>query len=279
LAGKPETLRAVRHYLILVAGQQNRLIGDSALEELLDQYAGVLRTLDSTKFSTAEDEYSGVFLPIAYDEYWSAKYKIMHVGRESSGWNTDNKKHTLGRIFRANESGTTRCIVNESVSRYRKQLETSADGKIKTKSASRFMQYFFKLSKELSIPSNAIIHANLFAWDYKKKSPRTRPEAELEAIISASIKLLAVQIQYFKPDFIVFSTGYAGIDAIIKRLFTDHLGGYKTTESVIKHKLWQFEGGQATCFRIAHPRATRGHSEYREQVIQRIKMSPKSNTN
>ena len=40
---------------------------------------------------------------------------------------------------------------------------------------------------------------------------------------------------------------------------------------MISAKYWEFEAGNATCFRIAHPRATHGHGDFRDQVIQKIK--------
>jgi hypothetical protein len=42
-----------------------------------------------------------------------------------------------------------------------------------------------------------------------------------------------------------------------------NFSGYKNRE-VISGKYWEFEAGNATCFRIAHPRATHGHGEFRD---------------
>ena len=242
------------------------------MEKLLDQYEFVIKRLERTNFQISDDKYSGAFLPIAFDEYWEAKVKVLHVGRETAGWNTDNNKNTLNRIFEANESGSTRSIVDEAVDRYKKHLEINLDGKIKTKTNSRFKQYFFKIAKDLSISPKSLIYANLFAWDYDKKSPLARPKKEIDAVASVSKELLAIQIRHFKPDFIIFSTGFDGIDPIIKELFATHFDGWKNTVPVMPRKIWEFKAGGATCFRIAHPRATWGHSEYREMVIQRIKL-------
>ncbi|MBG0750822.1 hypothetical protein Q7O_000555 [Pectobacterium carotovorum subsp. carotovorum PCCS1] len=115
----------------------------------------------------------------------------------------------------------------------------------------------------------AIVYANLLAWDYDRLTPLTRPENEVQEVISASLKLLATQIRYLEPDFIIFASGAQRTDYIIKQLLTG-LGGYETS-SVIPGKLWEFKVGNSICFRIAHPRAMRGHQEFRGMVMKRIK--------
>ena len=72
-----------------------------------------------------------------------------------------------------------------------------------------------------------MIYANVFAWDYDKKSPLNRPPAEFEKIKHISIQLLEAQIRYFKPVYIVFATGYR-VDNVIKELFNTHFNGYRT---------------------------------------------------
>lgn len=243
------------------------------METLLIDYERVLKGLSPEDFPAGEDKYSGVFLPVAFDEYRNAPCKVMHVGRETSGWNTKPNKHTLARIFAKNATGCTHDIVAEAVSRYEDHLKTTPAGKIITTSTSKFRQYFFRIAKELGVSPKAVIYANLFAWDYAGKSPLTRPPAELAAITKASIELLAIQIISFKPNYIIFSTGFRGVDTIIKKLFDDHLGGYTVTKKVEKHRLWEFEGRGAICYRIAHPRATHGHGEFRDEVIRRIKIA------
>lgn len=130
--------------------------------------------------------------------------------------------------------------------------------------------FVFRLAKELNVDPKSIIYANVFAWDYNKKSPITRPKNELEEITSISKELLAIQIKHFKPDVVIFAAGFSGIDSVIKQLFNEKFGGYRNTE-VISRKFWEFEAANAICFRIAHPRATHGHGEFRDKVIHRIK--------
>jgi len=229
----------------------NRGVG---LKNLDQQYESILKRIK--RFECDTDKYSGVFLPVPTDNYWASKTRVMLVGRETAGWNTDNKKNTLNRIFEKNEAGETKVIVEEAISRSR----------------SKFKQFHFTLADGLSISPEAIVHCNIFAWDYDKKSPVNRPTKELEVITSVSKELLAAQIKAFTPHFIVFATGYAGITQIIKDLFNKYFGGYKTDEDLtLPKKLWEFYGGGSRCFRIAHPRALHGHQVYREQVIERIK--------
>jgi hypothetical protein len=243
---------------------------DQTLQDLSNQYSQVLGRLRRSDFPDMDDRYSGVFLPFAFDEYRTADFRVMHVGRETSGWNTETGKNTLARIFTANETRTTADIVKEAESRYRQHLDIKPDGTVKTTSRSRFKQYFFRLARELALPPKSIIYANLFAWDYAGRSPLERPADELTAISAVSLELLALQIKFFEPHAIVFSTGYAGIDGMIKTLFNQHFAGHRTVMAK-RHKLWEFEVNDMACFRIAHPRAAQGHGEYRTEVINRLK--------
>lgn len=238
---------------------------------LIDEYMRILEGLNSQPFDFSEDHYSGVFLPVPFEEYWESHPRVMLVGRETAGWNTNNGKNTISRIVRANLARETRDIVAEAVDRYRNHLNVKPDGKIVTRSRSSFKQYFFRLAKEFNRNPKSIVYSNLFAWDYKKGSPRQRPEQELAEVVMISSQLLAAQIRNLRPHFIIFATGYEGIDPVIRQLFNKHFDGYVNTAPVIPKKLWEFQAAGATCFRIAHPRATHGHGEFRQEVIERIR--------
>lgn len=244
------------------------------MDALKQEYARILQGLQIDRFNLDQDKYSGVFLPDPFDEYWTAKTKVMLVGRETAGWNTDTKppKNTIKRA--AGLAGVSASeVVNESFRRYRKHFELKG-GKVVDTSRSRFMQYYFRLARELGLDPRALIYANLFAWDYDKKSPKNRPASEFNEIVSTSQQLLAAQIRRFKPDFIVFASGIKGADEPIRSLFNDHFGGYLTAkDKLVPGKLWEFEAASATCYRIAHPRAGYGHAEFRDQVIERIRAS------
>ncbi|MDR9423652.1 MAG: hypothetical protein RI567_00015 [Marinobacter sp.] len=240
------------------------------MKSLTTNYEKILADLNPDPFDLENDKYSGVFLPVPFEEYWESHPKVMLVGRETAGWNTDNGKNTIHRVLNANEFGGIEQIVKDATRRYLNHLEYRSDGRVKTTTPHSFKQYFFKLARELGVDPKGIIYANLFAWDYNKTTPFDRPKYELDEIISISNQLLAAQIKHLKPDFIIFAAGNKGKDSIIRRLFNDHFEGYKTT-SVIPGKLWEFNAGGSTCFRIAHPRATHGHQGFREEVISRIK--------
>ncbi|MBN3172521.1 hypothetical protein H4F69_03000 [Pectobacterium brasiliense] len=235
------------------------------METLVKSYIQILKELNVRSFNLQEDKYSGVFLPVPSDEYWRSTVKIMLVGRETSGWNTLTGNNTISRILGLIPNVTTEQAIEEAIARYWQHLTET----LNLKSRSRFIQYHFRLASELNMAPQAILYANLLAWDYDRLTPLTRPENEVQEVISASLKLLATQIRYLEPDFIIFASGARRTDYIIKQLLTG-LGGYETS-SVIPGKLWEFKVGNTICFRIAHPRAMRGHQEFRGMVIKRIK--------
>lgn len=240
------------------------------MDTLIRDYSSILNGININPLTIEDDKYSGVFLPVPFEEYWKSEIKIMLVGRETAGWNTNNQKNSIKRIVRFRENGNLSEVICESICRYRKHL-IGSNGQVSTKSRSRFKQYYFRLAKELNVDPKAIVYSNIFAWDYNKKSPRTRPSHELREITAISQKLLASQIKHLKPDFVIFATGFVGIDQIIRDLFKENFDGHENTAPVIPLKLWEFKAAGANCFRIAHPRATHGHAEYRDMVIQRIK--------
>lgn len=241
------------------------------MKSLLNKYISILSKINISSFNLNEDKYSGVFLPVPFDEYWDSKIKIMLVGRETAGWNTGNHKNSIKRVADFAKNDKVSELVFEATERYKKHLLINVNGGVITKSKSRFKQYFFRLAKELDVNPKSIVYSNLFAWDYNKKTPLKRPKNEVEEIISISKELLAAQIEYLKPDVIIFSAGVVRIDPVIKQLFNEKFDFYRTTQPVISGKYWEFEAADATCFRIAHPRATHGHREFRDKVIQRVK--------
>ncbi|EHP0861483.1 hypothetical protein KNZ39_003036 [Escherichia coli] len=240
------------------------------METLLKEYTQILQGLNARSFNLKEDKYSGVFLPVPFDEYWHSPVKIMLVGRETAGWNTRNGKNTMLRALGIIPGVTADQVVKEAIVRYQQHLAVKNDGTPNLKSRSRFTQYHFRLARKLEIPPQAIVYANLLAWDYDRLTPLIRPENEVQEVISASLKLLTAQIKHLAPNFIIFASGVRRTDYILKRLLTEYLDGYETL-SVTPGRLWEFKAGNAICFRIAHPRAMRGHQKYRDEVIERIK--------
>lgn len=241
--------------------------------ELKQKYLEILRTVTEEDFTFSDDKYSGVFLPFHFDGFQAAPHRIMVVGRETAGWNSKNRKNTLSHIIKNNLNNSLDSVIDEAESRYSWHLKDSPSGTVKTKHTSHFQRYYYKIALELGLKPEAMIYGNLFAWDYNGVSPLTRPNVELSKIVDISIALLAEQIKFFKPNFIIFATGCNKIDSIIKRLFNESFQGY-TTESVDPKKLWEFNAANALCFRVAHPRAlSKDHVDSRMKVISRIKES------
>ena len=235
---------------------------------LIQQYINILSSVTDPDFIFCDDKYSGIFLPIHFDAYETTQPKVMVIGRETAGWNTNNKKNTIQRIVEKNKAGFLNDIIEEAFARYDWHLKTGPSGYIKKKHQSHFKRYYQKISQKLGIVQDGMIYANLLAWDYDKKSPLNRPPAEFRKIKHISIQLLEAQIRFFKPEYIVFATGYR-VDNVIKELFNTHFNGYRTTKPTPK-KFCQFEAANATCFRIAHPRVQNGNAAYRDKVISTI---------
>ncbi|MEH6540887.1 hypothetical protein [Halopseudomonas sp.] len=253
------------------------------MDALKQEYARILQGLQIDKFNLDEDEYSGVFLPEPFDEYWAAKTKVMLVGREAGGWYTDTKPPQC-TIKRAAGLGGVPVseVVDESLGRYRNHFELQGDKVVDT-SRSRFMQYYSLLARGLGLDSRALIYASLLAWDYDKRDPSNRPSTEYNEVVSVSQELLAAQIRHFSPDFIVFATGKLKAACwIIRHLFDDHLGGYQLAkENLVRGNHWEyevrgyrreFEAAGATCYHISHPRAGSWHAQL-DPLVSRIKAS------
>ena len=177
----------------------------STKKDLIEKYARILQSVDKNVFAQLQEDdknaYSGVFLPIPFDAYYTNSPRIMVVGRETASWNTKNKKNKITRIINAIDGkgvDTLENIIGEALTRYQKHLDPHAiDVNIKKPSPgrSRFKQFYFRLAKEFHPSPKALIYANLFAWDYNGKSPRYRPKQELEEVTRLSCMLLAAQIE------------------------------------------------------------------------------------
>ena len=85
------------------------------MERLLDAYKRILQEVDAQSFNLNEDKYSGVFLPVPFEEYWHSPVKIMLVGRETAGWNTLNGKNTISRMLGLIPDVTIGQVVEEAV--------------------------------------------------------------------------------------------------------------------------------------------------------------------
>ena len=238
---------------------------------LKTEYAVILRTLKRDVFNPDEDHYSGVFLPKAYDEYRNAPIKVMLVGIHTVGWNTDNNKNTMRRVFNAIERDDLGSIIDESESRN--------DDYDKWAPKSKFFPFHGQLAEALGLIPKGVVWGNLSAWDYEKEAlSKKRPRSEAREIDRVSLELLAAQIKAFEPEHIVFA-GKSG-DGRIKNLFDRHLGGRQDWDhsGLCDAKyLWGFKfprcssgagtkDEKATCYRIYSPSwryADSNHRQYR----------------
>ena len=65
------------------------------MNTLSKEYIRILSSINGEVFDLKNDKYSGVFLPVPFDEYWTSDLKIMLVGRETAGWNSQTNKNTM----------------------------------------------------------------------------------------------------------------------------------------------------------------------------------------
>lgn len=243
------------------------------LDILEKEYAAILSSMSRDEFKCSSDKYSGVFLPKPYSEYFDAPIKVMLVGRETAGWNTNNNKNTIERILKANEEGRTHKIVVEAYERYDQHLQ-----KDRHKSRSKFKQYYYQIAEQLKIKPEAVIHANLLAWDYNKKSPFKYAGSELNFISDYSMRLLAAQIKFFKPDIIIFAVGinyWEYIQLLFIKYFTK-ITPINSIKDSKKVRLREFKAANALCFHLAHPAASGVHPKYRKEVLERVKTFKKA---
>jgi len=219
---------------------------------LHEEYLKILQTITKVQCSKENDKYSGVFLPFPKEGAKEYSPRVMLIGRETGGWNTDNKKNTLQRIIDKNEIGKLEDILQEAKARYELHLQN-----LTKKTRSHFMRFHQCLEDELG---HHVFYTNLFAWDYNKTSPLTAPsEQDIEMVKSLSIQLLAVQFQYFKPDFVIFATGCYRVDKIIKHFVDNKLGGFSRSKVIYSKRLWNFQVNDlpdTMFYRINHPRST-----------------------
>jgi len=219
---------------------------------LHEEYFKILHTITKVQCSKGDDKFSGVFLPFPKEGHKEHSPRVMLIGRETGGWNTDNKKNTLQRIVDKNERGNLEDIIQEAKARYELHLRN-----LTKKTRSHFMRFHKSLEDELG---HQVFYTNLFAWDYNKKSPLIAPsEQDIGMVKSLSVQLLAVQFHYFKPDFVIFATGCYGVDKVIKHFVDSKLGGFSRSKVVYSKRLWNFQVNDhpdTIFYRINHPRST-----------------------
>ncbi|WP_286241135.1 hypothetical protein [Neptuniibacter halophilus] len=146
------------------------------MNDLTQRYKGILSEITDDLEWTVKDLFSGVFLPVPFEAYAEASPKVLFVGRETAGWNTNNHRNTLERIVKANKEGNLDQIIEEAIHRYSWHLKTGPDGEMKRKISSHLKRYYLEVAEGLNLPPEGMIYSNIFAWDYNKKSPNKLPK-------------------------------------------------------------------------------------------------------
>lgn len=229
-------------------------------EHLVAQYKQVLEGLLIGQEWSSCDHFSGVFLPVPTKEYLDIEYRVMMVGQETKGWNGN-----LNRLVHAHNDGELTDYIDSATARYTKRRYQKAG-------RSRFLQFLNSAEKKLCLPCHSVHWANLFACDYKRRSPLKAPG--FGVVKELSLQLLMQQILFLKPDAILFTTG-PSYHRIMKELFEDRLLAYDRPRVVSRRNgngratLFSFSSGDVRCYRTTHPRYVRDN-QFRDQAIRQL---------
>lgn len=143
-----------------------------------------------------------------------------------------------------------------------------------------FFNFMRTLGKRLG--SGGLIYSNLLCFDSVGKDP-TKSEY-FPLIKDLSKRLLDVQLDYFKPDVIIFANGMSTVS--VRREFFPISGERKVCmgrrnweeSGIPKDHLWEFELlGKFLCYRIQHPATVRGRSNAeaaRRQLLEVLAQTP-----
>ncbi|WP_407278200.1 hypothetical protein U5817_17185 [Aromatoleum evansii] len=224
--------------------------------DLRDAYKKTLLSHDLTAMSAKRTEYSGLFLPAAQPEFLHASFKVMLVGQETKGG-----FGKLEGFLNARDEGRVDEYLQKRYALYGGYRE-------KKPGKSRFGQFLRMCERELNLPSRAVHWSNLFACDFKRKTPRHRPTSELSELLRLSGELLSLQIEHLKPDAILFTTG-PQYDRFLREI-VGKLGGVEASHRVVPRKLWTFSVRGIPCFRTTHPRYGSDNS-HRGDALSRIR--------
>lgn len=221
--------------------------------ELLDKYYEILSSLDVTFFDKHHPNtkfhektgLSGVFFSSLPENYFQAKNKIMIIGSETTGWDILQKQPYLGLKEYINSSVEKHNIF------FQKQLSLQ-------KCKAITFHDFTRLVAEKS-GGNGIVYSNLFCFSWKRGSPIKNENFHL--IKDISKKLLIAQLDFFKPEIIIFANGMSSVKH--RREYFPLANCTNTViyedEGISKNHLWKFDYDKKyLCYRIQHPSTIRG---------------------
>lgn len=168
--------------------------------QLRGTYLSILKDVNQSMFDQSlnpiddpKRRLSGLFLASEPDNYWESKNKVMIIGAETCAWYVLGDKEYTGDYI-------------DSAMQTQKDFFYPFLDKPSTKIK------FYNFAKSVADKSvkDGIIYSNLFCLSWKKGSP-TKPLKNnrefFNEILSLSIKLLKAQINYLKPDVIIWVNG------------------------------------------------------------------------
>lgn len=206
--------------------------------------------LDRSRKCEAEfSALSGVFLQGVSEAYLEASRRIMVVGRETRGWTHVNDQDPYLSL---------EDYIERAMGKHQRCLATFIRAK-RDRGASYF-NYLRELSTDYG--PEGITWANLFAFDWNKKSPKDWPH--FETLLCISERLLKAQIEVLAPDIIIFANGatsakyraryfpFTGENSVCNEF------GYYKDQGIPSGHLWKFRLNESIqCYRIQHPSSTR----------------------
>lgn len=224
---------------------------DSSQQTLANAYRNALiglpqHWLDQSQCHDAEfARLSGLFLSGCSSAYHSAPIKILVVGRETRGWNVlkDDEKFEGLEAYICKAMAIQQAHLTEYINKPRDQGES-----------------FFNLLRDLANDhgTESIAWANLFCFDWNKKSPMSW--VHFPKLLEISEQLLKIQLHILQPDIVIFANGARS--AKFRRGYFPHAGessvcselGDFCEQGISRDQLWRFKLYQRIqCFRIQHP--------------------------
>ena len=219
-------------------------------DSLHETYLSILKDVDQSLFDQSlnliddpKRRLSGLFLASEPDSYWESKNKVMIIGAETRAWYVRGDKE-----YTSIEDYTDLAMQTQKEFFY--PFLDKRPTKIK----------FYNFAKSVADKSgkDGLIYCNLFCFSWKKGSPTKLLKNNRELfneILSVSIKLLKAQINYFKPDVIIWANGV--LTASYRKMVFP-MSKCKTIPlsdtDIPNHHLWHFiYDDQYLCYRIHHP--------------------------
>ena len=176
----------------------NKVLKIAYLDLLKDIDTACLENPDIRK--TVYGRLSGLFLPSVSENYSNAKNKVMIIGCETAGWEPLAKKVAGDTVYDDFES--IDIYVDRTMQKhqhfFKKMLEKGSNDRGHT-------FHNFTRATAKAVGGDGLIYANLFCFDWRKKSPIKYPKFDFVKDLSG--KILDAQIKILQPDYIIFANG------------------------------------------------------------------------